>query len=128
MAEMSEDEKNLQLRRDWDEFYDTPLVHAIVKKKGKPHAGTIKQISAIVNKNGNEYKKMDNILKRQSNDLITQSINTVLELAEAGDLDETVYNNNLKSTYTLIDETNKKIEKVFVGEKFLKQNLMLLLL
>ena len=125
---MLEDEKNLQLRRDWDEFYDTPLVGAIVERKGKPHDGEgsdfVKQYSAvIVDENGDEYRKMNNIrIKRGDSDDLTKAINAVIELAKLVDSNDDDVGDKLKSTYDLIDGTNQKIEKVFVSENLLKKN------
>ena len=125
---MSEDEKNLQLRRDWDEFYDTPLVQAIVKREGEPHGGMdddkVKQYSAVIVDENGDYKKMNNIrIKRGDSDDLTKAINAVIELAKLV-VDGDDVGEKLKSTYDLIDKTNKKIEKVFVSENLLKKNLL----
>jgi hypothetical protein len=125
---MTDDEK-LELRRDWNEFYNTDIVQAIVDRQGNPHDDKdgddkVKEYSAYIVVNNDDAKLMRQILKRHSSeDLLTPVINAVLELAKLVEDGDVNADTNLKKTYDLIDATNGKIKNVFVSKELLNKNL-----
>jgi len=121
---MTDDEKNLQLRRDWDEFYNTNIVHAIVQRKGKPHNDSDDGGDLITRYAHTEEFDASHFKYLQPASKYGNVVSSLIKLiAVAKNPPFGGYDGEVKKTYDLIYAANQEIGKVFVSEKLLKQNL-----
>lgn len=126
---MSEDEKILQLRIDWDEFYNTDLVQAIVDRKGETNpvdatSDLITQYAANITSHTQQFfEDLKDRHKPEYNinkviDSLNNLINEAVSPKSIGGYDKEV-----KDTYDLIFTTDEKIKKVLVSKEFLMDRL-----